>query len=416
MKYGCIGERLGHSFSKEIHSLLADYPYELYELAPEELDEFARAKNFTAINVTIPYKEKIIPHLFEIDAHARAIGAVNTVVNRGGKLYGYNTDFYGMEQLLRHANVEIRGKKVVILGTGGTAKTAMAVCKAHGAASAISVSRTKKEGCIDYGELYSGHTDAEVIINTTPVGMFPSGDSEPTDIRRFPRLSGVIDAIYNPLRTKIVRAANARGIAAEGGLYMLVAQAVRASEIFLDTKYPEGTVDRVYGKILAEKENIVLIGMPSSGKTTVGKILAHKSAKKLIDTDEEIKAREKREISEIFEKYGEAGFRSIESRVIADASSQSGVILATGGGAVLSEDNIDRLRANGKIYFLDRPLCLLAPTLDRPLTSSRDALEKKYKERYPLYLSSCDVRIISDGTAEDTANKILGGQNEDIRN
>ena len=266
MKYGCIGEHLKHSFSKEIHNALADYEYEIREIERENLSSFAEKKDFLAINVTIPYKELIMPHMYYIDGHARSIGAVNTVVNRGGLLYGYNTDFYGMSMLIRHAGVEIEGKKVVILGTGGTSKTSLAVAEALGARKIIRVSRTAREDAISYEEIYLCHTDADVIINTTPSGMFPNIFDAPVDISKFPTLSGVIDAVYNPLRTPLILAAKERGIAAEGGLYMLVAQAVRASEIFIDTKYDESETERVYEKIKREKENVVLVGMPASGK------------------------------------------------------------------------------------------------------------------------------------------------------
>ncbi|MBQ9084110.1 MAG: shikimate dehydrogenase, partial [Clostridia bacterium] len=250
MMYGCIGEVLKHSFSREIHMSLNDYPYELCELSRDELDGFMRSAGFKAINVTIPYKEIVIPYLHEIDEHARLIGAVNTIVNRDGRLYGYNTDFFGMTALLMHAGVTVCGKKVLILGSGGTAKTARAVAGSLGASEIITVGRQKRDGVIDYCEAYNSHTDAEVIINTTPVGMYPNAISSPIDISKFDRLSGVIDAIYNPLRTRLISDARERGIPAEGGLYMLVAQGVRASEIFLGVSYPEGTVDMIYQKIL----------------------------------------------------------------------------------------------------------------------------------------------------------------------
>ena len=253
MKYGCIGEHLKHSFSKEIHNALCDYEYEIREIPREELAAFMEAKEFTAINVTIPYKESVIPYLHYIDDFAKEIGAVNTIVNRDGKLYGYNTDFYGMTKLLRTAHIYPRGKKVAILGTGGTSKTAFAVARAEGANEIIKVSRSAKDGAVTYEELYEKHADTDIIINTTPLGMYPNIFDKAVDISRFENLVGVVDAIYNPLRTQLV-SDGYKKIAAEGGLYMLVAQAVRASEIFLDKEYPNGTIDKVFDKIYNEKE------------------------------------------------------------------------------------------------------------------------------------------------------------------
>ncbi len=408
MKYGCIGEHLSHSFSKEIHNSLAGYEYELVEIEKGALSDFAKRHDFLAINVTIPYKELIMPHMYHIDEHAAAIGAVNTVVNRNGKLYGYNTDFYGMCELLSHAGVSVKGKKVLILGTGGTSKTADAVARHLGACEIIKASRTKKNGALTYEEIYRAHTNAEVIINTTPVGMFPNIYNSPIDISCFERLSGVIDAIYNPLSSELISDAAARGIPAEGGLYMLVAQGVRASEIFTDTEYPDGECERVYKKLLSEKENIVLTGMPASGKSTVGKLLSEELSRSLIDTDALIEERAQMPISEIFKKRGEAHFRLLESEVIKEISALTGVIIATGGGAVLRSENVRALKKNGRIYFIDRPPHALIPTVDRPLASTEDAIARRYKERYPIYTASADVRIDAACDAECVAQKIKG--------
>ena len=406
MKYGCIGEHLGHSFSREIHSRLSDYKYELREVERDKLDAFMTERDFIAINVTIPYKEMVMPHLHSIDEGARMIGAVNTVVNRGGLLYGYNTDFYGMSELIKHAGVEVGGKKVAILGTGGTAKTARAVLTALGAGETVTVSRTAKDGIIDYATLHSEHTDTEVIVNTTPVGMYRDFDGVPADISKFPRLSGVIDAVYNPLRTRLVSDAMAHGIKAEGGLYMLVAQAVRASEIFLDTTYPSGTTERVFREMMAEKENIVFIGMPACGKTTVSRILARDSWREVIDTDERIVAEVGVDIPTIFANEGEAKFREYEADVIRRVSQDTGKIIATGGGAILNPDNVARLKRNGKIYFIDRSLESLIPTADRPLSSTKEAIEKRYYERYDLYKKHADVVVDANAPAEEVAEKI----------
>lgn len=407
MKYGCIGEHLKHSFSKEIHASFADYEYEICEIERERLSEFMERADFLGINVTIPYKELVIPHLYYVDDDALSIGAVNTIVNRGGKLYGYNTDVYGMTQLIKHAGIQISDKKVVILGTGGTSKTACAVANGLGAGKIIRVSRTAREDAISYEELYAIHTDADVIINTTPSGMFPNTEGCPVQLSKFEKLTGVIDAVYNPLRTNLVLEAKKRGIRAEGGLYMLVAQAVRASEIFLGEKYPEDTEERVFREILNSKENVVLIGMPSSGKSTVGALVAKALGRETVDSDVKIRESCKMEIPEIFSKYGESHFRELERNVILEISKNPSIVVATGGGVPLNRDNMHALRQNGRIYFIDRSIELLTPTSDRPLSSDRAALEERYRERYPIYSGECDVKINGDGEATSVAEKIL---------
>lgn len=407
MKYGCIGEHLKHSFSKEIHNAIADYEYEIREIPKDELDAFAESKEFVAINVTIPYKELIIPHLYWIDEHAKLIGAVNTVVNRDGKLYGYNTDFYGMTKLLEHAGVNVENKKVAILGTGGTSKTARAVVKSLGAREIIIVSRQSGEGKIDYADFQSNHLDTDVIINTSPCGMYPNNYSAPIDISLFEELSGIIDAVYNPLRTVFVSQGIKRGIPSEGGLYMLVAQAVKACEIFTGTKLPDDVLEKTYNTIVSQKENVVLVGMPACGKTTVGKVLANILGREFIDTDVEIEKQGKK-IPEIFKEYGEKTFRDMETSVIKEVCKSTCKVIATGGGAILRGENVDALSQNGKIFFIDRPLEKLIPTSDRPLSSDRKAIEKCYEERYDIYSSVCDYKIDADCTVEQVANKIIG--------
>jgi len=407
MKYGCIGERLSHSFSKEIHNLLADYPYEIREVAREELDGFMEDADFLGINVTIPYKELVIPHLHSIDEAAERIGAVNTIVKREGKLYGYNTDFYGMTMLLAHAGVTVKDKTVAILGTGGTSKTASAVCRALGAGKILTVSRRAREGVIDYEGLKAIGGELEVIINTTPVGMYPHQYESPVDIADFPRLSGVIDATYNPLRSELVSAAKSKGIPAEGGLYMLVAQAVRASEIFLGREYPEGVLEDVYSRILAAKENIVLVGMPASGKSTVGALLAEMLGRELTDTDALIVEAAGEEITEIFKTRGEAEFRDMETEAVRRAATATARVIATGGGAILRDENVEALKQNGRLFFLDRPVEKLIPTDTRPLASDIDAIRQRYSERYSRYLAVCDERIDCDRAAEAVA-EIIG--------
>lgn len=407
MKYGCIGEVLKHSFSKEVHNALCDYDYEIKEIERDALCEFAEKKDFKAINVTIPYKELIMPYLDYIDEHAKEIGAVNTVVNRDGQLFGYNTDFYGLSMLIKHAGVEIANKKVAILGSGGTSKTSYAVTRALGAREIIRVSREGKEGAATYEEFYEKHNDTEVIINTTPVGMFPNIYALPIDISRFDKLSGVIDAVYNPLRTKLISEAKERHIAAEGGLYMLIAQGVRASEIFTDTKYGSDATERVYKKILCDKENAVLIGMPASGKSTIGAIVAEKLGRRFIDTDTLIEEKANMAISEIFEKFGEEKFRDLESEVISECAKMTSVVIATGGGAILRKENRDALKMNGRLFFIDRPLKDLIPTENRPLAKDREAIEARYRERYDIYTSVADERIDASQSPEKTAEGIL---------
>lgn len=408
MQYGCVAEKLGHSFSKVIHAELGDYSYELCEIAPDALDAFLQKRDFCGINVTIPYKERVIPHLSFIDEQAKAIGAVNTIVNREGRLYGYNTDFYGMKALIEHIGLELRGKKVAVLGTGGTSKTARAVARSLGTKTVLCVSRRAGEGVVDYDTLYADHADIEILINTTPCGMYPNPDASAVDVDRFPNLLGVVDAVYNPLRPKLVLDAKSRGIPAEGGLYMLVAQAVRASEIFFDKTYPAEVLERVYRKIAAQKENIVLIGMPASGKSTVGQLLADRLEREFCDTDSEIVDFAGREITEIFAQDGEDTFRDIESRVIRERVAQrNGLVIATGGGAILRDENVNALKRSGRLYFIDRPLADLLPTQDRPLASSTEAIRRRYEERYHRYCAVCDTRIEVNGSAESVAEAIL---------
>ncbi len=408
MKYGCIGEHLGHSFSKEIHNALAPYEYEICEVERSSLDSFMERHDFSAINVTIPYKEMVIPHLYYVSDTARDIGAVNTIVNRDGKLYGYNTDHYGMSALIKRIGLELSGKKVAVLGTGGTSKTACTVAKDMGAREVIKVSRSGKDGAYTYDELYEKHSDTEIIINTTPCGMFPHPHDVPIDLDKLPCVTGVVDAVYNPLRTLLVSEAIKRGINAEGGLFMLVAQAVRASEIFLDTKYSDEDTERVYKKVLSDKENIVLCGMWGSGKSTVGSILADMLGRPFYDTDSLITHHTGKQISDIFSEQGEMVFRDIEEEIIKDKIlSIGGAVIATGGGAILRENNVRALKQNGKLFFLDRPLEELIPTDDRPLASTVEAIKKRYEERYEIYNSVSDIRIDCKKTPFEIADEII---------
>lgn len=405
MKYGLIGERLGHSFSKVIHNQLFDYEYELIEIPRDGLGTFLTERQFCAVNVTIPYKEQVIPYLDGMSEVARMVGAVNTIVNRGGKLFGDNTDFPGMIAMLRHGGIDLKDKHVLILGSGGTSKTALAVARELECRSVQRVSRSETPDCLTYAQAMTC-TETEVILNTTPCGMFPHMGESAIDIEVFPRLTGVADAVYNPLRSKLVLDAKERGIPAAGGLYMLVAQAVFAAEIFTGKTLPEGTVDRVFDRLLAEKSNIVLIGMPGCGKTTVGRLLSEQLGMPLVDTDEEIVKRTGCAIPKLFEQRGEAGFRDEESAVVREVSARQGVIIATGGGAVLRPENVRFLKGNGRLYFLDRPLEALVATADRPLSADREALEKRYRERYGRYCDCCDCRVTQTDSAEQEARFI----------
>ena len=408
MEYGLIGEHLTHSFSKEIHSAIAEYKYELCEIEPENLEAFLRERKFRAINVTIPYKEKVIPCLDFVSDSAKAIGAVNTVVNRDGKLYGYNTDFLGMKALINYTGLELKGKKVLILGTGGTSKTASAVARELGAKTVLRVSRTKRgDGeVIDYGQAVSEHSDARILINTTPSGMYPTCEGSAIDTAKFPKLEGVIDAVYNPLRTDFVSDVLERGLLAQGGLYMLVAQAVFASEIFIDKKYGEEIINGVFASMLKEKENIVLTGMPGAGKTTVGKLLAKELGREFIDTDDKVKEKIGCEISEYIKKNGEAKFRDIETEAVKEASKLSGVVIATGGGAVLRAENVRALKRSGKVFFIDRPIDKITPTASRPLSCDRAALEARYRERYGIYTGTADITVDGSAEADEVAASI----------
>ncbi|MEE1280092.1 MAG: shikimate kinase, partial [Oscillospiraceae bacterium] len=343
---------------------------------------------------------------------AKKIGAVNTIVNRDGKLYGYNTDFWGMNVLIRKNGIDIKGKKVLILGSGGTSKTANAVSRHLGAREIYTVSRSEREGCITYETALKKHSDAEIIINTTPSGMYPNIGESAVDVNDFPNLSGVVDAVYNPLRPKLVCDARRKGIPAIGGLYMLVAQAAYAAEKFVDQSVPEEKIEAVYKSLVLEKQNIVLIGMPGCGKSTIGKILAKELSMQFVDSDDEIVKKTGKSIPEIFTEKGESGFREIEGSVIAELSKKQHTVIATGGGAILNRRNIELLSENGRIYFIDRPLSEIAATTDRPLSSNRADLKKRYSERYDSYLKSCDKHIKVQGSAKDTAKIIK----EDFQN
>lgn len=406
MIYGCIGEKLAHSFSAEIHGMLGGEPYELREIPPEGLADFFRARAFRGVNVTIPYKQVAIPFLDELSDAARAMGAVNTVVNRGGKLTGYNTDYDGMLALIQRMGLELSGKKALILGTGGTAGTARAVCRSLGAAAAIPVSRAGREGAVSYPEAARLHEDADCVINATPCGMYPRLEEAPLSLDPFPRLRGVIDAVYNPLRTRLVLDARQRGIPAEGGLYMLVSQAVRAAEIFRDTRYPPGLTETIYRRVLKKKENIVLIGMPGSGKSALCRALAARLRRPARDIDRIIEEKAGLPIPEIFRRFGEERFRRLESEIVRGLMAETGLVIATGGGTVLRRENVDALRMNGRLFLLQRDLAALSPAADHPLSDTQEKLEKLYEERAALYRAAADEIVLPGKTPEETAADI----------
>lgn len=406
MTCGLIGRRLGHSYSPQIHRALADYDYKLWELEPEELETFFRRQDFTGVNVTIPYKQAVIPLLDELSETARAIGAVNTVVRRDGKLCGDNTDFAGMAALIRHIMLSLEGKKVLILGTGGTSKTAVAVARSLGAAEVYRLSRSGRDGALTYEDAARLHADADVLINTTPGGMYPAVEGCPVALDAFPNLSGVVDAVYNPLRTNLVLQARSRGIPAEGGLYMLAAQASYASALFRGCETSQRDIDLAYQTVRREMENIVLIGMPSSGKSTVGRALAERLGKRFADSDALVTERIGMPIADYFAQRGEAAFREREQEAVADLAATGGQVIATGGGAILRPENVTALRRSGRLVFLDRSPEKLIATADRPLASDREALRRRYEERYDLYCAAADLHIDGDGTVEETAQRI----------
>ena len=406
MQYGLIGEKLSHSFSKEIHEDIADYVYELCEIPRSDLALFLQKREFSAINVTIPYKKEVLPYLDEISDAANKLQAVNCIINCNGKLCGYNTDYFGMRDTILRSGVDVSGKKVLILGTGGTSRTSALVCKNLGADEILFVSRNKKDGAITYNESYACHADAEIIINATPIGMYPDSYDSPIDLSKFSNLLAVFDAVYNPIRTKLVLDAKEKNILADGGLYMLVSQAVHAIELFTKTEIEENKIDEIYNQILKQKENIVLIGMPSSGKTTVGAILADSLCREVIDLDDEIEKRIGCTIAEFFKSHTEKEFRDVETEITKEISKKNGVIIATGGGCILRKENVDALKSNGRLYFLDRDLESLTPTDSRPLATKKEAIKKLYNERYHIYINVSDVRIDANLTPNEEAEII----------
>jgi shikimate dehydrogenase len=398
--YYLIGKTLGHSYSAEIHRAFGKYPYELKALPPEALGEFLSGGDFDGMNVTIPYKSDVIPYLDEIDDAARKIGSVNTVIRRDGRLVGHNTDYAGFLSMAERAGISFAGKKVLILGTGGTSLTAQAVVRDAGASEVVVLSR---RGESSYATL-PRHLDSQIIINSTPVGMYPQNGEELIELRRFSRVEGVLDVIYNPLRTRLIDTAERLGIPSSGGLWMLVAQAALAAGYFAGERPTESEVEAVYRSILTEKENIVLVGMPGCGKTTVAGLLAERSGREVIDTDRLVTEATGMPIPEIFARYGEAEFRRLESEAAEAAGKRSGVIIATGGGIVLDPRNRYHLVQNGKVYFLRRETEQLDRS-GRPLSGGAD-LAEMYRRRLPLYLAISDRAVDNNRTPDMAADEI----------
>ena len=388
IRAGLIGARLGHSFSPQIHRELADYSYGLLELREDEIENFLRNGEFDAFNVTIPYKKTVMPYLTQISPEATRIGAVNTVIRRAdGTLIGHNTDYAGFTDLVRSLGVSLEGKKVLVLGSGGASRTAVTVAKDQGARDVIVISRSGE----DNYENLEKHADAEVLVNATPVGMYPNNGVSPVSLDHLPRLEVVLDMIYNPARTKLLQDAAARGIACCNGLLMLVSQARRAAELFLDREIPDSEVQRITNQLARETENIILVGMPGCGKSTLGRILAEETGRKFADCDAEIERLAGRPISQIFKEDGEETFRALETEAVAALCKESGLVIATGGGAVTRERNIPLMKQNGRVLFLDISPDGL-PTAGRPLSQAKTP-QTLYKERLPLYRAAADVTV-----------------------
>lgn len=406
MRYGLIGEHLTHSFSKEIHESFAPYTYELIELAPDELEDLFKERDFSALNVTIPYKAAVIPYLDEVSDEAMSLRSVNTVVNRGGRLIGYNTDYIGLRDVIVRSGISLSDKKVLVFGSGATARVARLACRELGASHIYLVSRELRDGAISYPEAYEIHNDADIVINATPVGTYPDSSAISVDTDRFSKLSAFFDVVYNPLRTEAVLRTAERGAYAEGGLYMLVSQAVHASAIFRDEEADTALVEEVYKRVLREKENIVLTGMPCAGKTSVGKALAEALGREFVDIDEKIEERLGESISNFFATHTENEFRDIEAETVKQYSRLRGAVISTGGGTVLRDENVRALRSSGRIFFIDRSPSRLLPTESRPLAKTRIDIERLYKARYQLYLDTADVRINGDCSI-DTVTALL---------
>lgn len=401
MECGLLGGKLGHSFSPQIHGALADYRYTLWEKSPEELDDFLKNGDFTGLNVTIPYKKDVMPYCAELSEQAKKVGAVNTIVRRrDGTLLGHNTDYFGFAYLLKQSGIAVAGKKCLVLGTGGASVTVQAVLREQGA-KVVVLSRSGPE---NYDHL-ERHADAALIVNATPVGMYPNTSVSPIKLIFFPNLEGVLDLIYNPARTQFLLDAEKLGVPGWNGLSMLVAQAKESAEWFTEKTIPDERIEEIYTRLRRETENLVIIGMPGSGKTTVGRLLAQATGKIFVDVDEEIIRTAGMSISEIFAASGEAGFREIETSVLCKLGKGSGQVIATGGGCVTRPENYSLLHQNGRILRLRRDIGKL-PKDGRPLSLTND-LSEMAAEREPLYAAFADLTFDNNDALEHTLETIL---------
>ena len=398
-KYGLLGRKLGHSFSPEIHKMIGElsqpYSYDLFQIEPEELEAFITQGEWDGLNVTIPYKTEVMQYCHEIAPEAKRIGAVNTLVKRQGKIIGYNTDYFGFKKTVQASGAQVKDVKCIVLGSGGASKTVMTVLEDLGASEVVVVSRDGKTGC-DYHGLRN-HYDAKILVNTTPVGMYPETGKAPVFPGTFPAVEWAFDLIYNPLRTNFLCQAKKSGIVPINGLKMLVAQAKASAELFLGQKINDDILESIEGHIRKQKENIVLIGMPGAGKSTVGRSLAFALGKTFIDTDDLIVETTGMEIPEIFRLQGEEGFRQIEMNVISQLCHKTGAVIACGGGVVTREENYYALAENGRFVFLNRPIDML-PTDGRPISQSIPRA-RLYAQRLPIYRSWCDEEINTEGRA-----------------
>lgn len=397
---GLLGKVLGHSYSPVIHSKLGDYRYVLYEKTEEEVEDFILNGNWTGLNVTMPYKKTVVRYADELSEEVEATGSANTLVKRNGRIYAYNTDVSGFTNLVSHYGFTVSGKKALVLGSGGASVAVRYALMKIGAKTVV-ISRS---GADNYNNLQR-HADASLIVNTTPCGMFPKNGESPVDLTAFPSLTGVIDIVYNPSRTALLLQAERLGIPFAGGLYMLVSQAKRSSELFTSKTLPDEITESIRKSINNYCENVILIGMPGSGKTAVARRLAKITGRTAIDTDEEIYARTGKTPADIILNSGERAFREIESDVLKDLCKRSSVIISTGGGAVTVDSNYPVLHQNGKIYWIKRSPDLL-PTDGRPLSQEK-GISGLYNSRKPLYERFADYEIDNDGGIDDAVNAIL---------
>ncbi len=401
MQCGLLGAKLGHSYSPQIHAQLGNYPYTLYEKSPEELEDFLLHGEFTGLNVTIPYKKAVIPYCRSLSPRAQELGAVNTIIRQSdGTLVGHNTDHYGFETMLASSGLGLSEKKALVLGSGGASNTAVAVLKEWGARVGV-ISRSGEN---NYENLRL-HSDAALLVNATPVGMYPHTGVAPVDLAQFPRLEGVLDLIYNPARTKLLMDAQQRGLVAVNGLRMLVAQAKQSAEWFTGTPIHDSVIHTIHKQLEHQMENIILVGMPGCGKSTIGQHLSRITGKPFLDADAHLVERAGRSIPDIFASVGEDGFRALETETLQELGKRSGIILATGGGCVTREENYGYLHQNGTIFCLERSLEQL-PTDGRPLSQSQK-LTEMYAHRAPMYRRFADHFIDNNGSVEHTCNQIL---------